>query len=165
MESSIPTPLAPLIAAASTHRGRDGRTRYVLSEGVELRGQPGGDGRLSSPWRGIAPRPSPGLVAAWRWHDGLGRPGDERAPVIAPCLHSAADARPLTTEVRFGEHDILFAPGDWLWVATVGRWAWCIDGRGSAAAFDRHHHTMEPASDERALWRALADAWAALVHR
>jgi len=110
---------------------------------------------------GIAPMPPAELVAVWRVHDGIGRPGDHRSVVLSPCLLPAREARPLTSEVRFGENDVLFSPADWLWVATMGDVAWCVNEAGEAAPLHRFRHLLGAPRPLERLWEALAAALSA----
>jgi hypothetical protein len=153
----LPTALAAELShwsALPTGERRWGRGASALAARAP------GRGRVDEAWRSVGPPVPRQLVEVWRIHDGIGRAGDARTPLLPPRLRCAADARPLSAVVRFGENDVLFAPASWWWVADLGAYGGCVDGQGRSAKWMPDRHELGPPEPLDALFDALADAFA-----
>ena len=155
---SLPPVVATFLGSAGVEPLPHGGRAYRWPR-HHLVGLPPSSGRLDPSWRHVAPEPPLALRQVWSVHDGLGRPGDARTPVLSPCLLPAARVRPLSAEVRFGEHDILFAPAAWLGVVDLGTTLWCMNASGHAAPFDRGTRQLGAPREGEAMWRALIVSW------
>jgi hypothetical protein len=154
---NLPGALAQVLAVpcVTTHRG----TCYDLGSCVIAAGRGNEHLVLDEGVSDLAPALPPCLAQVYAIHDGMGPAGTARAPFGSPRLLPLAAVAPLTHWMRFGENDILYAPGDWLRFTVDVQGGWCISEEGTVRHWNTHTHELGPVQPPESPWEALAAAW------